>query len=178
MADNQKFEPPSGPPPGLALQAPPQVHHDAGPYYPPDAAIDNTRGPQKYPPAQDPSGGYLPPQGWNQGPPGGPWQGPPGQQPPYGYYGPPGPQQGMYYQQGPPVVRSGGFGRDVSALKRPPQATNGFLLEPQDGFMVRDVPGFVCQHGEKHIDFQPVSCKNVEHGIVFMLSTSRSNGGQ
>ncbi|OCT50714.1 hypothetical protein CLCR_07746 [Cladophialophora carrionii] len=104
MADNQKFEPPSGPPPSLALQAPPQVHHDAGPYYPPDAAIDNTRGPQTYPPAQDPSGGYLPPQGWNQGPPGGPWQGPPGQQPPYGYYGPPGPQQGMYYQQGPPVV--------------------------------------------------------------------------
>src|ERR1700759_3059723 len=100
MADNQKFEPPSGPPPS-SIQAPPQVHHDAGPYYPPNTPVDNARGPQTYPPAQDPSGGYMPPQGWNQAPPGGPWQGPPGQQPPYGY-GPPGPQQGMYYQQGPP----------------------------------------------------------------------------
>ncbi|KAJ9611547.1 hypothetical protein H2200_004731 [Cladophialophora chaetospira] len=83
MADYQKFEPPAGPPPSSALQAPPPVHQDAGPY-------DSSRGFQNYP--QDPSGGYGPPQGWN---------GPPDQQP-YGY-GPPGPQQGMYYQQGPPV---------------------------------------------------------------------------
>ncbi|OAL26820.1 hypothetical protein AYO20_09962 [Fonsecaea nubica] len=107
MPDNAKFEPPTGPPPNSAPTVPPRVHHDAGPYYPPDAPVDNTRGPvpQSYPPAQDPNGGYVPPQGWNQGPPGpGPWppQGPPGQQPPYGYYGPP--QPGMYYQPGPPPV--------------------------------------------------------------------------
>lgn len=101
MSDNQKYEAPPGPPPSALVTQPPQVHHDAGPYYPPDAPVDQTRGPvpQSYPPAQDPSGGYAPPQGWNQGPPG---------QQPYGYYGPPGPQQGMYYQQGPPV---GYYGR-------------------------------------------------------------------
>lgn len=98
MNDNYKYEPPSGAPPNAnGPSYPPQVHHDAGPYYPPDAPVDNTRGPvpQSYPPAQDPNGGYMPPQGWNQGAPG-PW--PPQQG---GYYGPP--QQGMYYQQGPPV---------------------------------------------------------------------------
>src|SRR5882757_5681124 len=101
MADFNKYSPPSGPPPSNGPTYPPLVHHDAGPYYPPNAPVDNTRGPipENYPPAQGPNGGYMPPQGWNQGAPGPyPPQGP-GQ--PYGYYGPP--QQGMYYQQGPPV---------------------------------------------------------------------------
>ncbi|KIX09941.1 uncharacterized protein Z518_01022 [Rhinocladiella mackenziei CBS 650.93] len=94
---NDKYEPPAGPPP---VAQPSQVHHDAGPYYPPNTYVDETRGPvpNAYSPAQGPNGIYPPPQGWNQGP--GPWpQGPQAYGP--GPYGPP--QQGMYYQPGPPV---------------------------------------------------------------------------
>jgi hypothetical protein len=95
--ESNKYEPPTGPPPAQ----PPQVHHDAGPYYPPQDGMTDNRGPASNYPPQNSNGYYGPPQGWNQGPPpqGGPW--PPQGQQPYAYYG--APQQGMYYQQGPPV---------------------------------------------------------------------------
>lgn len=84
MANN--FKPPDGAPP----QYPNQVHHDAGPYYPPNSA---SPGPGQFPQQglYQNEGYYGPPQGAYQQ---GPWQ----QQ--QQYYGPP--QQQMYYQQGPP----------------------------------------------------------------------------
>ncbi|KEF60569.1 uncharacterized protein A1O9_02130 [Exophiala aquamarina CBS 119918] len=144
MADpNYKYEPPSGPPPSM----PPQVHHDAGPYYPPDAPMGDPRGPipNSYPPAQGPTGYYGPPQaGWNQGPPG-PWPPQPGQGPqPYGHYGPP--QPGMYYQQGPPVGyiddrrggggAGGGFYHDIV---KPPTLT----MTDEDANAQRGCLGYV-----------------------------------
>lgn len=98
MAD--KYNAPSGPPP----QYPPQIHHDAGPFYPPNSAPSPAPGPVNYmgtyPPAQNPDGFYGPPQGqWQQGP----YNAPPQQG---GYYGQP---QPMYYQQGPPP---GGYYED------------------------------------------------------------------
>jgi len=125
---SNKYNPPSGPPPTY----PPQIHHDAGPYYesqhgpgspPPSGSPYNTNNQQVGPynaRAQDyqVQGYYGGPEqeqvySENQPPPGGYYGAPQG-----GYYNQP--QGPMYYQQQPPAgyyANNRGYGQGGSAAE-------------------------------------------------------------